>query len=82
MKLIIHSYTSSVQQTGEFPAQRASNAENVSIWWRHHVWHIPGAAMWDIPSKLVSNSASKIDLLRTWLVRHIYELELAFLCKF
>ena len=32
--------------TGEFPAQRASYAENVSIWWRHHVmclqyfaWH-------------------------------------------
>ena len=22
---------------GEFPAQRDSNAENVSIWWRHHV---------------------------------------------
>ena len=22
--------------SGEFPAQRASNAENVSIWWRHH----------------------------------------------
>ena len=22
--------------TGEFPVQRASNAENVSIWWRHH----------------------------------------------
>ena len=22
--------------TGVFPAQRASNAENVSIWWRHH----------------------------------------------
>ena len=22
--------------TGEFPAQRASDAENVSIWWRHH----------------------------------------------
>ena len=22
--------------TGEFPAQRASNAKNVSIWWRHH----------------------------------------------
>ena len=21
----------------EFPAQRASNAEKVSIWWRHHV---------------------------------------------
>ena len=23
--------------TGEFPAHKASNAENVSIWWRHHV---------------------------------------------
>ena len=22
--------------TGEFPAQGVSNAENVSIWWRHH----------------------------------------------
>ena len=22
--------------TGEFPAQMASNAENCSIWWRHH----------------------------------------------
>ena len=22
--------------TGEFPAQRASNAENISIWWLHH----------------------------------------------
>ena len=24
--------------TGEFPAQNASNVENVSIWWRHHGW--------------------------------------------
>ena len=22
--------------TGEFPAQRASYTESVSIWWRHH----------------------------------------------
>ena len=22
--------------TGDFPPQRASNADNVSIWWRHH----------------------------------------------
>ena len=27
--------------TGEFPAQRASNAKNVSIWWRHHAWQWP-----------------------------------------
>ena len=26
--------------TGGFPAQMANNAENVSIWWRHHV-HVP-----------------------------------------
>ena len=25
-------------ETGEFPAQRVSNAENVSIWWRHYGW--------------------------------------------
>ena len=24
--------------TDEFPEQMASNAENVSIWWRHHAW--------------------------------------------
>ena len=24
--------------TGEFHSQRVSNAENVSIWWRHHVY--------------------------------------------
>ena len=23
--------------TGQFPAQKASDAENISIWWRHHV---------------------------------------------
>ena len=28
--------------TGEFPAQMAINAENVSIWWRHHgTWNAP-----------------------------------------
>ena len=25
-------------ETGEFRARMASNAENVSIWWRHHEW--------------------------------------------
>ena len=29
--------------TGEFPAQMASNAENVSIWWRHHEPCLPTA---------------------------------------
>ena len=26
--------------TSEFPAQIASNAENVSIWWRNHVYSV------------------------------------------
>ena len=26
--------------TGEFPSQRASYAENVSVWWRHHILYI------------------------------------------
>ena len=30
--------------TGEFPAQMASNAENVSFWWRHHVRIITDSA--------------------------------------
>ena len=36
--------------TGEFPAQMASNAENVSIWWRHHV--IMGFCCWGMLCEL------------------------------
>ena len=38
--------------TGEFPTQRASNAEKVSIWWRHHTCYavivscIVGVELW------------------------------------
>ena len=35
-------------ETGEFPAQMASYAENVSIWWRHHAYlqgYIPGTGL-------------------------------------
>ena len=28
------------QVVGEFPAQRANNAEIVSIWWRHHILYL------------------------------------------
>ena len=31
--------------TGEVPAQRPSYAENVSIWWRHHVWPVRHRSM-------------------------------------
>ena len=40
--------------TGEFPAQMASNAENVSIWWRHHVIvYSPSDWYWAPHDKLV-----------------------------
>ena len=31
--------------TGEFPAQMVSDAENISIWWRHHVYKWNGNYM-------------------------------------
>ena len=34
--------------TGEFPAQMASNAEDVSIWWRHHYPSTKGVILQDI----------------------------------
>ena len=44
--------------TGEFPAQMASNAENVSIWWRHHDIYfcgdIPGHCMGGLLSTSLS----------------------------
>ena len=43
--------------TGEFPPQRASNAENVSIWWRHHdlFWVVAPASRW--PTIILSKSS-------------------------
>ena len=43
--------------TGEFPAQMASYAENVSIWWRHH----------DLP--LTSSSSIHPRLMFTWVLK-------------
>ena len=40
--------------TGEFPTQRANNAENVSIWWRHHVNPLTDG----LPSPRISNDKS------------------------
>ena len=43
--------------TGEFPAQMASNAENVSIWWRLHV-RVMACRLFD--AKLKTNQCSLI----------------------
>ena len=41
--------------TGEFPAQKASNAKNVSIWWRHH-----GGWNWTLKSGSQPSETGKI----------------------
>ena len=47
-------------ETGEFPAQMASNTENVSIWWRHHVMSINLATKHISTSQECENTALDI----------------------
>ena len=47
-------------ETGEFPAQMASNAENVSIWWRHHVLTV-------FPSSPPALTSSQCISRNTWI---------------
>ena len=50
---------------GEFPAQRASNVENVSIWWRHHVMgsgHLNLTRLYRIFSCIISSDLSCIRI--------------------
>ena len=42
--------------TGEFPAQTASNTENVSIWWRHHAFMISMRSICLYPFALLQQS--------------------------
>ena len=46
--------------TGEFPAQMASNAENVSIWWRHHASHYTSMC-WSAVHEIIG---TKLNTLR------------------
>ena len=58
--------------TGEFPAQMASNAENVSIWWRHHdvslfritgpLWGDSTSDRWIMLTKRQSHSMRSFDV--------------------
>ena len=51
--------------TGEFPAQMVSNAENVSIWWRHHIL----SALLPVPSDINPETIRSVFFKRnlsTW----------------
>ena len=50
--------------TGEFPAQMASNAENVSIWWRHHAHVNVTLCCHMMYVTLVDFTAERIRLIR------------------
>ena len=48
--------------TGEFPAQMASYAENVAIWWRHHDtshYHQPRTIMHSLPTTVRGSSSTR-----------------------
>ena len=58
--------------TGEFPAQRASNAENVSIWWRHHEIILKDMGKMNQPQKKPTNHKpdASFDALRVLSLLH------------
>ena len=61
-------------ETGEFPAQMASNAENVSIWWRHHATIIIGLpAIWSVHILywivFISHSTKMYIYIYTYMIR-------------
>ena len=55
--------------TAEFPAQMASNAENVSIWWRHHDrFTLLAPAFGKSPERRTSMDAKKVFHWICWLL--------------
>ena len=61
----------------EFPAQRASNAENVSIWWRHHDDGIEIVLHWssvtDNPVTMSKLPLGKMDVWWWYFVWNVYQ---------
>ena len=57
--------------TGEFPAQRASNTENISIWWRHHNSSCTSVVLLDLRSCSHPRSGVLNNSDQATLTRHI-----------
>ena len=47
--------------TGEFPAQMTSNAENVSIWWRHHAFTKGNGGSWKVEQCRLNLTCREIE---------------------
>ena len=54
--------------TGEFPAQRNSNADFLSIWWRHHVGPQRNKPISQIPQSIRQISHNASFLLTKWCI--------------
>ena len=57
--------------TGEFPTQRTSNVENVSIWWRHHVLFVHDTC-WVFPYTWWTLLISFHEVVNSWMVHPWY----------
>ena len=74
--------------TGGFPSQMANNAENVSIWWRHHVrrkfpfsipsrhWDGEGTWLTHLPlDKMTAISHTTLSSAFSWMKRFVFLFE-------
>ena len=58
--------------TGEFPAQRANNTENVSISWRHHEQELYGIYDRQINLSTLSDNTVRAYVLECYVLVHLY----------
>ena len=65
-----------VRGTGDFPAQMASYAEIVSIWWRHHVFVLRKGSPVSFP--YCTGAKHKIDVIRTTMASQITSLAVVY----
>ena len=49
--------------TGDFPAQMASNAENVSIWWRHNVRNVNALPLYAHVAEVIMHGRPEVTLV-------------------
>ena len=63
-------------ETGEFPTQRASNVENVSIWWRHHE---QGISPVSASGAFMNVNKTDVNYLINWLNKKINQLLFTYL---
>ena len=59
---------------GEFPTQRASNAENVSIWWRHHVFSLSQnkfSAWMEVNTFLIKSYGNRSIIYKPYVMKHM-----------